>query len=149
MQLLNKRIIFKGVEYLVYSDGRIYGPTGVEISQRPNHDGYATVTLGSKKKGRKRVFVHRIVAELFLVNPNNYSDVDHLDSNRMNPSADNLEWVTHQENIRRAYDRGGHIGRAVGERNPRAGLCEELVLLMRDLYKNGTTIQEMVYKMSR
>ena len=146
MHLQKKRIIFKGVEYLIYSDGRIFGPTGVELSQRPNHDGYATVTLGSKKKGRRRVFVHRLVAELFLENPNNYSDVDHLDSNRMNPSVDNLEWVTHQENIRRAYERGGHIGRAVGMRNPRAGLCDELVLLMRKLYKNGTTIQEMVEK---
>ncbi|MEE0863246.1 MAG: HNH endonuclease [Lachnospiraceae bacterium] len=144
MELQSEKYFYHGVEYLVYSDGRIYGPSGAEISHRPNHDGYATVTLGSKKIGRKRAFVHRIVAELFLENPNNYSDVDHLDSNRMNPSVENLEWVTHQLNVQRAYERGGHNGRAVGERNPRAGLNDELVLLMRSLYKKGTTIQEMV-----
>lgn len=144
MKVQMKRIIYKGTEYLVCSDGRIFGATGKELAQRPNHDGYASVTMGSKKQGRERVTVHRLVAELFLDNPNNYPEVDHLDSNRMNPSVDNLEWVTHQENIRRAYDRGGHIGRAVGERNPRAGLCDELVLLMRKLYKGGTTIQAMV-----
>lgn len=69
MELQSKKYIYRGVEYLIYSDGRIYGPPGAEISHRPNHDGYATVTLGSKKNGRKRVFVHRIVAELSLENP--------------------------------------------------------------------------------
>lgn len=42
--------------------------------------------------------VHRAVAELFVPNPNNYNEVDHIDGNKFNNRADNLRWVTHKEN---------------------------------------------------
>jgi hypothetical protein len=60
-------------------------------------EGYCRVNIGRKKKR-----LHRVVAEAFVPNPNNYPVVDHLDNNKRNCRADNLEWVTHQENTRRA-----------------------------------------------
>ena len=50
--------------------------------------------------------VHRLIATNFVTNPNNYPCVDHLDSNPQNCRADNLEWVTHKENMQRASQRG-------------------------------------------
>ena len=64
----------------------------------------------------------------------------------MNPDKDNLEWVTHEENVKRAYERGGHVGRVTGEKNPKARLTPEIVLNLRAEYKVGVTIQEMVDK---
>ena len=61
-----------------------------------NKGGYEVVALRGKVKGSK--FVHRLVALMFVPNPNNYETVNHIDSNKKNNKADNLEWMTHQQN---------------------------------------------------
>lgn len=138
MELLKKTYEFDGKQYLVCSNGDIYGPTGVKLKHRPNHDGYATVTMGGKR--RTRVHVHRLVANLFLPNPNGLSDADHLDGNRMNPALENLEWVTHTENVRRAHEKGMYSGRFVGENNPKAKLTTDIVMKLRAEYQSGITV---------
>lgn len=64
----------------------------------------------------------------------------------MNPDVGNLEWVTHEENVKRAYERGGHEGRITGTKNPKARLTPDFVLKLREEYKVGVTIQEMADK---
>lgn len=53
-----------------------------------------------------RKYLHRIVAEAFLPNPNNYSDVNHIDGNKSNNNINNLEWVSHQDNYKHAVEKG-------------------------------------------
>ena len=73
----------------------MYGVYGQPIKLRPDSSGYAVFSAGRKGK-RRSVCVHRLVAELFIPNPNNLPEVDHKDANRMNPRKENLEWVTHK-----------------------------------------------------
>lgn len=47
--------------------------------------------------------IHRLVAKAWLENKNNYSDVDHIDGDKTNNCMENLQWVTHSENMQRAY----------------------------------------------
>lgn len=63
-----------------------------------SHDGYQLVLLssGGKNIGKS---VHRLVAQAFLSNPNNYPVVNHKDGNKLNNIVDNLEWCTYSENI--------------------------------------------------
>jgi hypothetical protein len=59
---------------------------------------------------RKSYSIHRLVAELYVPNPNNLPEIDHKDNNRFNNHYTNLEWVSGEENRDRARETGvsGH-----------------------------------------
>lgn len=63
------------------------------MTQHTNND-YKLVSYG-----RKKYKVHRLVAQMFIPNPDNKPCVNHKDGDKHNNCASNLEWVTHQENI--------------------------------------------------
>lgn len=82
-------------------DGEIQ-PVSVspEKIMRPfdNGSGYLVVGLVDENKKRKNFYVHRLVAEAFIPNPDNLPQVDHIDYNRKNNRITNLRWVSVSEN---------------------------------------------------
>lgn len=60
-------------------------------------NGYLQVQL-SRNETREKKYIHRLVAEMFLDNKENFSDVNHIDGNKDNNSVDNLEWCSHKDN---------------------------------------------------
>lgn len=74
---------------------------------KPKHtkDGYLETTLIKNSKP-KCVRTHRLVAFAFCENPHNKLEVNHIDGNKQNNRADNLEWVTSSENQKHAYKYG-------------------------------------------
>nr|DAX05603.1 MAG TPA: homing endonuclease [Bacteriophage sp.] len=63
-----------------------------------NSSGYYRACL-SKNSKQKYFFVHRLVAQAFIDNPNNYSVVNHKDENPKNNNVENLEWCTFKYNM--------------------------------------------------
>lgn len=61
-------------------------------------DGYLRVGLYQDWK-QVRKYIHRLVAEAFIENPNNYKEVNHKDEDKTNNHVENLEWCTPNYNI--------------------------------------------------
>lgn len=138
---------YYGLNYRIYSDGRIMGPKRGFIKQRKNSDGYFEVTLGRAKCRHARVRVHRLVAEQFIPNPNNLPEVNHIDFDRTNNDVSNLEWVSHLDNVRHSSSQGRYNVR-YGDKNGRAKLNWEIVDMIRSDYSNGMRIADIAKKYS-
>lgn len=88
------------------SDGALYPFGGKMIKPHPNKNTkYLQVSLWTNNKGAS-LSIHRLVAEAFIPNPLNKSQVNHKDGNRQNNKVENLEWVSHQENAIHAVATG-------------------------------------------
>jgi hypothetical protein len=87
--------------YYITTDGKVISYK----YKKPRHmktwyqkSGYENVTLC--KEGRpSHKSVHRLVAEAFISNPNNFLEINHKDGNPKNNTVENLEWCTRKQNI--------------------------------------------------
>lgn len=70
-----------------------------ELHPTVERAGYQLIS-GIYFEDRKPRLVHRLVAQTFILNPNNLPEVDHIDGNKTNNAAENLRWCTHVENMR-------------------------------------------------
>lgn len=86
-------------------------------------NGYLQIDL-IKSRDRKKFYVHRLVAEYFIPNPNNLPCVNHIDHNRTNNSYDNLEWCTYESN--NIHSNNPDLkGKRIGKYSKDGGLLEE------------------------
>jgi hypothetical protein len=93
--------------YTVTSDGQIWSTRRAGRWLKPylHPNGYLTVHLrvGGKTIGWK---VHRAVALAWVANPDAKPFINHMDGDKQNNSAANLEWCTRSENLQHAWDTG-------------------------------------------
>ena len=114
---------FRNSAYKVTKEGKVYAKNGDEkMIQEVN--GYAQLMLYLNKKMRF-FYVHRIVAELFVPNPEGYKFVKHKDGNRFNNDATNLEWAALLTD------------RTQRKRNYRRDIPDDVVEIIRERYRNG------------
>lgn len=96
-------MVVKCIDYSVSSDGKVYSRYGKELKQRDNGHGYLYVQICGDA-GKRKEYVHRLVAHAFIANPENKKCVNHKDGDKANNCVSNLEWCTHEENIRHAAE---------------------------------------------
>lgn len=112
--------------YKISSCGKVFNKDGSEKKLQTTSTGYKAVRLSSGSRIDTKAYrVHKLVAEAFIPNPNNLSDVDHIDGVRDNNHVSNLRWVTHGENIKHSYTMSNRS--ATGSMNANALLSEETV----------------------
>ena len=85
--------------YLISSYGRVWNKKHNRFVKNVFSDRYYYVGL-SKNGKMKRFLTHRLVAQAFLLNPENKATVDHQDTNRRNNNIENLRWCSPTENMR-------------------------------------------------
>jgi len=80
---------------------------GCVLSHKTDKYGYSTVTFCIRTKGvKKSSTVHRLVAVAFVENVFNKPAINHIDGDKSNNNATNLEWVTNKENTSHAIETG-------------------------------------------
>lgn len=113
-QNLNEEITinaFKGKKinnfpnYLISKEGQVYSTKTNKIREiEINENGYCRIRLMDGTKQGKKFYIHRLVAEAYIPNPNNYNQVNHKDLNKHNNNLDNLEWCSESMNMQHNSD---------------------------------------------
>ena len=110
------KLVPNSKDYYVSEDGFVFR-NGKKL--HTNRATYYTVRIVFTDGTHKDFYVHRLVAMLYIPNPENKRVVNHKDGNKQNNRVENLEWCTHKENSQHA-SQNGLIGR--GPSSPTAEL---------------------------
>jgi DNA gyrase/topoisomerase IV subunit B len=105
------------------------------LFQASDQKGYLHVCLHIKNKG-KTYRVSRIIAKLFIPNPENKPQVNHKDGNKKNNNVANLEWNTGSENIKHAF--ANNLRTIQGENHPLHKLTKFDIEKIRNLNRDKT-----------
>ena len=99
--------------------------------------------LARFSKKRAVVRVHRIVAGAFVANPMQKPIVNHIDNNRANNHASNLEWCTQKENLNHARRQGRMYKHPRGKPSSNRKLSSDQVMTAHALRKSGMSLSKI------
>ena len=88
-------------KYVAFPNGMIFNLQGEQIIGHVNRDGYINGIINGRN-----VQFHRIIASIFCEREIGKNYVNHIDGNKQNNAAYNLEWVTRSENAKHAFRTG-------------------------------------------
>jgi len=114
---------------------------GREIKGWVNSSGYRQVRCYLEDGSTYDPLVHRLVATLYVDNPDNLPLVNHKDGDKLNNSADNLEWCDHSGNLRHAYRTG--LTSKAGVLHPSNKLVDEDIHDIRERRRLGETYRSI------
>lgn len=130
---------YKNTAYHVSNTGYIMNMNTLKmLATTKTRQGYMRLNLWHDGRSTN-VAVHRLIAEVFLPNPENKQIVNHIDGNPSNNRLENLEWSTIQENVEHAYATG--LSKR-GEDCTVAKLTEAQVLEIIECMRNSQTVAQ-------
>lgn len=127
--------------------GKTYVLYGKILKERHMSNGYIQACLCKNSKYTYK-YVHRLVAQAFISNPNNLKQVNHIDCIKTNNSVKNLEWCSHLFNSKHAAQNGLFKR---GENHHQTTLTDNQVKKIKTLLKKGLTQVEIasMFKVSK
>lgn len=141
MQPLIDADIWKVVHknYLINPYGELYSEvSGKMLKGYVGKNGYLYYTFWDGV----REYAHRLVAKVFISNPNNLPHVNHIDHNPSNNHVSNLEWCTHQHNMKHSYTNPKR-NKPKSYKHPNCKISDKDII---DIYKSTGTLREIANK---
>jgi hypothetical protein len=139
---------FEG-QYAASADGRVFsmnyrGMAGRvrELAQARHPEGYMRVKAAGIRKGSPTP-VHRLVALAFHPNPGGLPQVNHINGNKSDNRAENLEWVTNARNQQHAHEIGIKVAKQ-GVEHHAAVINEAIAAEVKRALRRGDTTREIV-----
>lgn len=130
----------KSLKRMVYSPRykkMINWPEKILVQDQSNNDkGYGRITL-SKNGIQERKQIHYWIAITFIPNPENKPCIDHIDDNPRNNSADNLRWVTWQENNEKEHHRKALSEANKGYKHSEERRKKDREVMLKRIEENG------------
>lgn len=128
MEIWKDIVGFEGL-YKISNEGNILSLLTDKVLSPYNNKGYLMVRLYKNSKPSS-LYVHRLVAQTFVENPNGYVEINHIDENKRNNHYSNLEWCSRVHNYNH------------GSRNDRIGVASSVNKLIPvvQLSKEGNII---------
>ena len=103
--------------YMISNKGRVKSKERISIAKGTNYIrkekilhygihklGYLYVYLyNNNGNNKKKMYIHRLVANAFIENTNDYKEINHIDGDKQNNCVENLEWCNRSMNVKHAY----------------------------------------------
>lgn len=100
------------------------------LSKHISGTGYYVYSFSDGTGRATKVYVHRLLANAFIPNPNGYTHINHIDGNKLNNDVSNLEWCTQRQNIH-------HYMRSTGRRH----ITESDGIRIVNMINNGVPVK--------
>jgi len=120
--------------YKISNIGTAVDSNNNELKYYQNSSGYLVIWIHIKgKRNNVPKSIHRLVAESFIPNPDNKSEVNHINCKQNMNWVGNLEWVTHEENIRYMINCGNQV---IGMNHKNSKFTDEQIHLVCKMLEN-------------
>ena len=119
---------YKDTNYFVTEIGEVFR-NDKKLKPLATNRGYVRVGI-YENKIYKRYSIHRLVAEVYLPNPNNLPEVAHDNHIKTDNRVSNLKWSNHSDNMKENYKSGG-VKPSKGEEHGQSKLTNDNVLFIR------------------
>lgn len=130
-------------KYAVTREGKVISHfSGKARKHSLDKDGYPLITIYDTANRPRTFRVHRLVALAYIPNPNNLATVNHIDCNKQNNHASNLEWLSHRNNTRHAA-LNNRMGKYSGGHRKRTLTLEQETVLREEYLRGGITQKEI------
>lgn len=126
--------------YQISNYGNVYSKkTKKVLKNLLNTNGYLKVHLQIKGK-MKNLYIHRLVGEYFVENPNNFKYIDHIDRNKLNNYFTNLRWCTASENIKNIGNKKRYSISRAGHKKE---YTRDIINKIMNMKKDGIKVMEI------